>query len=103
MKDRIQQEVDKTLECLEGGLDIPANPLFAEGLSRRMAGMRISPGARRRNRMSYPVVIALLLVLNLAAGLVSFKARPRAGETTSSLASVLANEYGLGQSDPMTF
>jgi hypothetical protein len=103
MENRIQQEIDKTLECMQDGLDIPVNPLFAEGLSQRMANMRVPRGAGHRSRMSYPVVIALLIVLNLATGLVSLRARQSANETSDSPASVLATEYGIGQSNLVTY
>lgn len=103
MKDRIQQEVDRTLECLNDGLDIPADPLFAKRLSQRVAGVRMSRSGGVGSRISYPVVIVLLIVLNLAAGVMRFRAHQSSSEVSSSSESVLASEYGLGQNDLASF
>ena len=103
MENRIQQEIDKTLECMQDGLDMPVNPLFANRLSQRMAGMRVPRGAGYRSRVSYPVVIVLLVVLNLTTGLVSLRARQSANETSDNPATVLATEYGVGQSNLVPF
>jgi hypothetical protein len=103
MENRIQQEIDKTLACMADGLDVSVNPLFWEGLNRRMANVHVSRGPGYRTRVSYPLVIVLLMVMNLATCLVSVKARQPVSETVASPESVLASEYGLGQDDPMSF
>ncbi len=103
MNDRIQQEIDKTLECMQNGLDIPVDPMFAERLSQRMATMRVPRGAGYGSRVSYPVVIVLLVVLNLVTGLVSLRVRESANETSDSPATVLATEYGVDQSNLVPF
>ena len=103
MNQRIQQEIDKTLECMQDGLDIPVNPLFAERLDQRMANMQVPRGVGYRSRVSYPVAIVLLVVLNLVTGLVSLRARQSANETSDSPATVLATEYGIGQSNLVPF
>ena len=103
MNDRIQQEVDKTLECLGDGPDIPTNPLFAEKLSRRVAGVRMSRAGGVGSRISYPLVIAVLIILNVAAAWVSLGSRPAGSDTSSSAESVLASEYGIGQNDLASF
>jgi len=103
MENRIQQEIDKTLDCMQDGLDIPVSPLFAERLSQRMANMRVSRCAGYSSRVSYPVAIVVLVVLNLATGLVSLRARQSANETSDSPTTVLATEYGVGQSNLVPF
>ncbi|MFC1765505.1 hypothetical protein ACFL6U_25965 [Planctomycetota bacterium] len=97
MKNRIQQEIDKTLDYLEEDLDIQVNPTFMQGLNSRMARLKITQAPAYRRRMSYPVVIVVLLMLNLGAGLLSVKARQPAADTSTSPESVLAQEYGLDQ------
>ena len=102
MNQRIQQEIDKTLECMQDGLDIRVSPLFAERLSQRMANMRVPRGAGYGSRVSYPVVI-VLLVLNLAAGLVSLRVRESANEAPDNPATILGTEYGVGRSNLVSF
>lgn len=105
MDKHIQQEIDKTLDCLEDGLDIPFNPLFMQGLNSRMARLQVSQDPGYRRRVSYPAVIVMLLVLNLGAGWMSFKARAwqSVSETSDSPARILATEYGLGQQIQLSF
>lgn len=103
MENRIQQEIDKTLECMQDGLDIPVNPMFAERLSQRVANMRVPRGAGYGSRVSYPVVIVLLVVLNLVTGLVGLRAYQSSNERSDSPATVLATEYGVGQSNLVPF
>ena len=103
MKDRIEQEVDRTLECMKDGLGVPVSPLFAEKLSRRIARVQVRRASGYGGRMSYAVVIVLLIALNVTAGLVSLKARQRVGSASSTPESVLAQEYGMGQNDLMSY
>ena len=97
MENRIEQEVNKTLECMEQGRDFRVNPLFAEELSGRIAGIRVSR-AGYRSRIFYPVVIVLLVVLNFSAGLAFFTKQQPVEETSVNQVSVLASEYGISQS-----
>ena len=101
MENRIQQEIDKTLECMADGLDVSVNPLFWEDLNSRMANVHVSRGHWYQSRVSYPIVIVLLMIMNHATGLASVKARQPVREASTSPESVLAHEYGLGQNDLM--
>jgi len=105
MDKRVQQEIDKTLDCFEDGLDIPVNPMFMQGLNSRMARLQVKQVSGHQRRISYPVVIVILLVLNLGTGLLSFKAKAwsSVSEASNSPASILAAEYGLGQQIQLSF
>lgn len=105
MDKHIQQEIDRTLDCLAGGLDIPVNPLFVQGLNNRMAQLQVQQVSGYQRRVSYPAVIVMLLVFNLGAGWMSFRARAwqSVSETSDSPAHILATEYGLGQKIQLSF
>ena len=105
MNTHIQQEIDRTLDCLGDGLDIQVNPLFVQGLTNRMARLQIKQVSGYQRRASYPAVIAILLVLNLGAGLLSFKtgAWLSTAEVSDNPVSVLALEYGLEQRPQLSF
>jgi len=97
MEDRIKQEVSKTLAFMGAGSEIQVSGDFAENLSRRIAGVRVYRGAWYRSRAFYPVVIALLIALNVAAMAIKFKVQETRGGALDNQASVLASEYGIGQ------
>ena len=97
MDNRIEQEINKTLECFGGSLDIQASPLFAETLSGRIANIRVSRSVGYRNRAFYPVVIMLMVVLNFATLMASFTGQGQVNNGTEYQASVIASEYGIGQ------
>lgn len=103
MDNRIENQINKTLECMGRDGDIEVSPLFTEKLSDRLAAMRVSRSIGYRNRTFYPVAIVLLIVLNLAITLASFKVKQSASSVSTSQTNVLASEYGIGQSKNMTF
>jgi len=103
MENRIEHQINKTLECLGRDVDIQVSPLFAEKLSNRLAAMRVSRIIGYRNRAFYPVAIVLLIVLNLATSLVSFKGQQPVNFVSNNQVSVLASEYGIGQGSYMIF
>lgn len=103
MENRIEQEINKTLQYMGNDFDIQVSAVFAENLSSRIANMRVSRSVGYRNRAFYPVAIVLLVALNFAACLASFKGRQPVNNVSNNQVSVLANEYGIGQSSYMTF
>lgn len=102
MKNRIAHEIDKTLDCMDETLDIQVNPMFAENLQSRIAGIRVSRGLAYRNRAFYPVAILLLVVMNLAVLSGSF-GKQTTGSSQYDQAGIMATEYGMGQSGYTTF
>jgi len=102
MEDRIEQEIDKTLDCMGDCFDVQVSPLFAEELSGRIAGIRVSRGIWCRSRIFYPVAIALLVVLNVTAGLVSLSRQQPVNDVSNNQVSVLASEYGISQNNYMS-
>lgn len=105
MDSRIQQEIDKTFDCLEEGLNISINPMFVQGLNQRMARLQVQQVSGYQRRFSYATMIILLLVLNLGASWLSFKAQSwsSTAKHSNSPASILATEYGLGQQNQLSF
>ncbi len=103
MEKKIEQEINRTLACLNDNIDIQCNPRFSENLSRKISDIRVSRGLGYRNRAFYPVVIGLLAVLNITAGLVSFTEQEPINNASDNQVSVLASEYGLGHDDYIAF
>jgi len=103
MKNRIEQEINKTLQHLGDSFDIQPSGLFTENLSSRIAKVRISHGVGYRTRAVYPVAILLMILLNFAILAVNFtNQRPVDGEVDSH-AGIMADEYGLGQNSYINF
>ncbi len=103
MENRIEQEINRTLGCMGDSVDIQVSPLFAENLSSRIANMRVSRSVGYRSRAFYPVAILLMVILNSVALMVSFTGRGQVSEAANSQASVIASEYGIGQSGYTSF
>ena len=103
MENRIEQEINKTFECMGDSFDIQVSDLFAERLSSRISNIRFSHRVGYRNRAFYPVVIILMVFLNLAVGLMSFKGQDQISGTTGSKVSIMASEYGFAQNSYMNF
>jgi hypothetical protein len=103
MENRIEQEINRTLEYMSDSIDIQVSPLFAENLSSRIANMRVSSSLGYRNRALYPVAILLMVVLNFAALTASFTGQSQVNGGTDYQATLLASEYGIGQDNYMIF
>lgn len=103
MNNRIEQEIDKTLECFEADFDIQVNPLFADKLSSRISKIKVFGGTAYQSRIFYPVVIALLLILNFSTGFISFKGDMQLENASGNQTNTLAAEYGIGQNNNITF
>ena len=103
MENRIEQEVNKTLECMGGDFEILVSPVFTENLNRRMSDVRISRGVGFRSRSFYPVMIAVVLVLNLAIGLTTFTGNKYNEDNADNQLSSLASEYGIGSNSYSAF
>ena len=103
MKNRIEQEINKTFECMGDGFDIQVSDLFTERLNSRISGIRFSHRVGYRNRAFYPVVIILMVFLNLAVGLMSFKGQDQVSTASDSKTSIMASEYGFAQNSYMNF
>ena len=82
---------------------IQVSPVFAENLNRRMSDVSISRGAGFRSRSFYPVMIAVVLVLNLTIGLTTFTGNKFNDADADNQLSSLASEYGMGSSSYSVF
>lgn len=96
MNSRIEQEINKTLECIDGDFDITPSASFADNLTGRLASVKISRGSRIPSGVFYSVIIVLLVVLNISIGLISYKSQQSA--ESSSPAETLAAEYSIANS-----
>ena len=103
MENRIEQEINKTLQCLDGSFDIQVSPSFAEKLNGSIAEIRVARGVVYRSRAFYPVVILLMVALNFAALTMNFGGRRQVDGGSENQASVIASEYGIGQSGYTSF
>lgn len=103
MANRIEQEVNKTLECLPDIPDIEVSPLFADKISSRLAHLRTPGRAGYRSRGFYPAVIALLIVLNVAAVVTGLGRRGGDANQSATQYSALAEEYGIDTNSAMNF
>ena len=103
MENRIEQEINKTLECMGDSLDIQVSPLFAENVNSRIADMRVSRSVGYRSRAFYPVAILLMVVLNIGALIISFTGQQQVDTAVENQISVIASEYGIGQANYMIF
>ncbi len=103
MKNRIEQEVNKTLECMGDDFEIQVSPGFAENLNRRISDGGISRGVSFRSRSFYPVMIVVVLVLNLAIGLTAFTGDKYNESGADNQLSSLASEYGMNSNNYSAF
>lgn len=103
MKNRIEQEIDKTLGCMGDGFDIHVSPLFVETLNGRIARTQIGRSVGYRSRAFYPVALLLMVVLNSCVLWASFGEQGQVVDDASYQASVIADEYGIGQSNTVSF
>lgn len=97
MAKNIEQEIDRTLACLGEGTDVQLSPMFVERLSSRAAQVRPARRVGYGSRSFYPVVVAVLVVLNAAVGMARWAGRERGDVTGQDQISVMASEYGIGE------
>ena len=103
MENRIEQEINRTLGCMAGSIDIQVTPLFAENLSSRIAGIRVCRGVVYRSRAFYPVAILVMLLLNLTFFMANVGGQNSVSGRAYDQTSVIASEYGIGQSGYTSF
>jgi hypothetical protein len=101
MNKEIENEINRTLEHFNDGIDVQVSPLFAESISSRIRGVN-RPGKGRYSRAFYPTVIILLLLLNVSSGLLNLQ-KGRADISPQEKVSILASEYGMAQDDYLYF
>ena len=99
MKNRIEKEINRTLDCLDDGIDIRISSGFADNITDRISNIKISRGIGYRNNIYYSLAIILLVILNLTALLTNFKKQRQVENIQNNDISVLSNEYGISQSD----
>ena len=98
MKRNIQQQIDRTLECLGNQADIEVNPVFIDALSDKIAHLRTRRGLAYRSRAFYPVAALLMVMLNAAALMGYFGKQQPVSDQSYDALGVVASEYGIGQS-----
>lgn len=103
MNHKIEQEIDRTLSCLDASDSIQPSDFFLDSLSNKLSHLRTRRGIGYRNRSFYPVVILLMVLLNLTVLLASLGAGRSATDGIYDQDSVIANEYGIGQSSYVAF
>ena len=95
MQNRIEQEINKTLQYMDNGIDIQISSDFTENINNRISKIKISRSAGYRINIYYSLMIILLVILNLATLLINLKGQSQIDNTINNQTSVLANEYGI--------
>ena len=104
-KERIEEEVEKTLQCFEDFEKLEPNPFFLTRLKAKIRSFEaeqertIQPG--RRLWFLHPAVLSLLVVLNLFSAILVFRGSDTHMETDSrsQYIAAFAEEYSLNQED----
>ena len=92
---RIEQEIDRTLNCLGDADGIEVSGLFIETVSSKVNGLRGRRGPGYRSKAFYPVVIVLMVVFNLAVLAAVLVPQTQTTQTVDPM-SAMASEYGIG-------
>ena len=92
-RDRIDDEVSRTLSSLDGFEDIDARPYFFTRVQQRLADMKAAPGWGIRIRPAYIAIILLLNIVTISVTLT--RDRSDSSARTSEVAA-LAQQYSLG-------
>ncbi|MCK4998968.1 MAG: hypothetical protein KAS23_05515 [Anaerohalosphaera sp.] len=103
MDKNIENEINLTLQCFGESSDINVAPSFIDNLTGRLDGIHPRRGPGYTNRSFYPVMIALMVVLNFTAFFVSYKGNLKTASASSSSTNVLAAEYSIGQNSLASF
>jgi hypothetical protein len=104
-KERIEEEVQKTLQCFEDFEKIEPNPFFLTRLKARIRSLEaeqahtLLPG--RRVWFLHPAVLSLLIVANLFSAILVLRgsATHMETDTRSQYIAAFAEEYLLNQED----
>ena len=97
MKNRIEHEINKTLQYMDDGIDIRISDDFAANLNNRISNVKFTSSPGYRNQIYYSLVIIFFVILNVATLLMNFKEKEQVDNIANNQASVLASEYGIGQ------
>ena len=95
-KEIIEQEVQKTLQCLEPPKKLPVNPYFYTRLQTRMSSRQKEQAQQDgffSSRLWRPVFIGIIIILNLTTAILLYINEGTRQETPTAL----AVEYGLNQ------
>lgn len=103
MKRNIEHEIDQTMNCLSESDSIQVSDLFIDAVSGKISGLHTRRGIAYRSRAFYPVIVLLMVGLNLAALLGLFGKRQSAQSQSYDPVSVMASEYGIGESSYSAF
>jgi len=97
-RQRIDDEIERTLSSLDGLDDIDAGPYFFTRVQQRLADTQSAPGWGLRIRPAY---IALILLLNIVTISVTLVSDPGKTSIRTSEVAALAQQYSLGTSGSM--
>jgi hypothetical protein len=102
-KQHIEQEVEKTLTCLDQAERLEPSPWFAARLQARIDALESEPG---RTGLSIwtrlfmkPALLALMVVLNLATLFMAMQPNGNGQETRMQNVASLASDYGITYTD----
>ena len=101
-KERIEQEIEKTLQCFDSIERIQARPFFFTRLKVRIAKLEAGDLSANRSkwgfiRSSASAFVCLLIILNLISALVSFRKADNPEELRRMNIVAFAEEYALLQ------
>ncbi|MCP4402168.1 MAG: hypothetical protein GY801_33305 [bacterium] len=100
-KERIRQEVEKTLQCFDGIEKIEPRPFF---FTRLKARINSTDAEKKRVKQSgwgfaalRPALLSLLIVLNFVSAIVIFRGNETRSDNRSEYLSAFAEEYSFTQ------
>ncbi len=107
-KKRIEQEVRKTLQCLDEMENIEANPFFYTRLQAKMQGLEAQQGRSARKIFSMAhlrfALLVVLVVINVVSMTVVLKtSQSESSDDRQTNITAFADEYALTQSDTNLF
>ena len=102
MNSRIENEINKTLECMGNDTIIEPTPFFVDNVYKKIGEAKKAKRLPYRSRIIYPAAIIVLVAMNLTVLWSNYSKHDRS-DIESSNASVMAREYGLNQDSYVNF
>jgi hypothetical protein len=97
-KEKIQEEVEKTLNVLNEIPNIEANPFLFTRLKAAIEdGTVLRSKWRQRNFVSRPVILCIILLLNLITVIFLFQSKTVVKTENSCLINSLSKDYQISQ------
>lgn len=99
-EEKIQEEIEKTLDVLDNLPNIDANPFLFTRLNTLVengAGLKIK--YRRKSFAAGPIMLCIILLINLITAIFLFQSGTVEQTSETSLVNSLANDYKISQTN----